>query len=106
MGGMGGLGRGGWWVVTRKGSVSFGDLTLPIDDIYLAGGAIVIECRVPAQTPLCADHYDVYDRNGQLLYRSPRCIDVSPFAGTSVVAFELLIAGQTSTPGPVGVVVR
>jgi hypothetical protein len=86
--------------VSDKGTVTVGDLTLPIDDIYLSGGQIVLQCALPGGVGLVADHYDVYDRGGQLLYRCPRRFNLSPMpGGPHVLTFGLLINGQTAIPG-------
>jgi hypothetical protein len=84
----------------NKGSVTIGDVTIPISDIYLDAGQVTLTCQLPNPSPwLIADHYDVYDRGGQLVYRCPRSFNLPPLLGSSTLTFQLLIAGQTATPG-------
>lgn len=82
-----------------KGTVTIGELTLPIIDIVLGRGQVVLYCDLPPGQSVRADHYDVYDLSGQLVYRCPRAFDLGPMPGRCVLTFSLRIDRQTATPG-------
>jgi hypothetical protein len=87
-----------------KGSIVIGELTIPITEMDLAPGRVVLRGSLPSPCPeIIADHYEVYDRNGALVYHCDRHFDFPAHVGTWTVTFELHIAAQTATPGQPGV---
>jgi len=85
---------------TVKGAITIGPHTVPIVEIDLVAGQIRLTMMLPDPCPpIVADHYDLYDSGGQLIYRCKRHIGIPAHTGRWRLTVLLKIEGQTASPG-------